>query len=162
MLYRKDLIQRDFFTDLLAAKFGDHIFHIGNFFPMKSYYQKEMGQEDQLERLIIFFYKNQFNGSPIDLKLWTMEEEKKSKKDGGRVFNLDPGILGLENMQLLTSKPYAHRIHLGKGIYSDLTYTFKDNSFVQLPWTYPDYASEELISFFNYSRNLFKTVLTQS
>lgn len=46
-------------------------------------------------------------------------------------------------------KNYAHRIYLGSGVYAEVTLVFKKHSFQPLPWTYRDYASAEVLNFFN-------------
>ncbi len=36
------------------------------------------------------------------------------------------------------------RIYFQKGIFAEVTLIFQKGKFVTLPWTYPDYASEEI------------------
>jgi hypothetical protein len=57
---------------------------------------------------------------------------------------------------LATGKEYSHRIYIGKGIYADLTLMYsKKDGFKTLPWTYPDYASESMISFLSKVRDKY-------
>jgi hypothetical protein len=51
----------------------------------------------------------------------------------------------MAHLILATGKGYAHRPYLRDGIYADLTLIYRDKSFHSLPWTYPDYAGEEVI-----------------
>ena len=63
------------------------------------------------------------------------------------MVNIDPGYLLHERFVLATGKNYSHRIYIGKGIYADLTLMYTKGKFEPLPWTYPDYASENIIDF---------------
>lgn len=58
---------------------------------------------------------------------------------------MDPCIITLSSMQLLTTKDYAHRIYLSDGIHA-------------LEWTYPDYKTNISEDFFIKCRNLLKNV----
>jgi hypothetical protein len=60
--------------------------------------------------------------------------------------NLDPGLLTPENFILATGKNFSHRVYLGNGVFADLTLVYRNGGFHPLPWTYPDYASEEVRS----------------
>ncbi len=67
-----------------------------------------------------------------------------SRADKRRV-NIDPGYVSQAHLILATGKGYAHRPYLRDGIYADLTLMYRDRKFHSLPWTYPDYAGEEMI-----------------
>jgi len=82
------------------------------------------------------------------------KEEEKFKIDGARTVNIDFGVLSLENVILATNKPFAHRVYLTNGVYLDLTYIYQDRTYNKVPWTYPDYAHPEIISFFNLAREV--------
>lgn len=161
LLYHQEHFDHKSYLESLENKFGDYILFNHPFFPMKNYYSKEMGDEDSLKRLILYYLNPVEIETVVQLKLWAMEEESKFSIDKKRVHNLDIGFMTLENMQLLTSKPYAHRVYLSQNIYSDLTYIFEDNSYQNLPWTYPDYANTEFRNFFNYVRSIYKVKLTK-
>ncbi len=81
-----------------------------------------------------------------DIKRTTNEIEQTLAIDGRRSVNIDPGYLALEHMVLGTTKGFAHRIYLGQGIFADLTLVYENGTYRGLPWTYPDYGSNELIS----------------
>jgi hypothetical protein len=58
--------------------------------------------------------------------------------------NIDPGYLAKAHLILATGKGYSHRPYLRDGIYADLTLMYQDKSFRTLPWTYPDYAGDQM------------------
>ena len=73
-------------------------------------------------------------------------------------FNMDPGIVTLSSMQLLTTKDYAHRIYLSDGIFMETTFLFKKDGIHTLEWTYPDYKTNISRDFFIKCRNFLKNV----
>ncbi len=116
-------------------------------FDFTDYYEKEMGKN--LSRLWVSFLRPFPAEAMRDLKLQSLAVEKKFQNPlGGRQFNLDPGLLTLSNLCLLTHKNYAHRIYLGAGIFCEVTLLYKNKTFEKLPWTYPDYSSAVAINFF--------------
>ncbi|MEO0102985.1 MAG: DUF4416 family protein [candidate division WOR-3 bacterium] len=116
-------------------------------FSFTNYYEEEMGKE--LFRLWVAFQKIFPAAAMKELKIKTIEIEKKFLNEkGGRIFNLDPGIITLSNLCLLTHKNYAHRIYLGDGIFCELTLLYRSGKFSPLPWTYPDYQTETALKFF--------------
>ena len=60
-------------------------------------------------------------------------------------MNIDPGYIAKAHLILATGKGYSHRPYLRDGIYADLTLIYRNKAFQPLPWTYPDYASGEMI-----------------
>jgi hypothetical protein len=117
-------------------------------FSHTKYYEKEMGPN--LKRKFISFDKL----ISMDCLPWVKErtnelELRYSDISGKRKVNIDPGILTVQNLVLSTGKPASHRIYLGKGIYGDLTLIYRSKTFTSLEWTYPDYASREIIELFN-------------
>jgi hypothetical protein len=79
-----------------------------------------------------------------DIKVTTNELEEKFASAGGRrVLNLDPGYLTAAAYILATSKNYAHRIYLGKGVFAQQELIFERKRITTLEWTYPDYRSIE-------------------
>lgn len=123
-------------------------------FTFSNYYEKEMGRG--LLRLWLSFAKPYPCEKMVALKILTAAVERRFLKDGGRVFNLDPGIITLSNLCLLTHKNYTHRIYLGEGVFCELTLLYKKGSFQPLPWTYPDYKTKVAIDFFNAVRERLK------
>jgi len=84
----------------------------------------------------------------IKLLAWKIEDSFKAET-GGRIVNIDPGIISEGHMLLATGKPAFHRPYLGKGVYADLTLIYQNGSYRPLQWTYPDYAGEKIIGLMN-------------
>ncbi|MFB0532614.1 MAG: DUF4416 family protein, partial [Desulfatiglandales bacterium] len=91
--------------------------------------------------------------SIVDIKLVTNTIENGHLVGRRRKINIDPGYISLERLVLASGKNYSHRIYLRKGIYADLTLVFHAGTFKPLAWTYPDYADEKIIGYFNVIRN---------
>ena len=123
-------------------------------FDHTSYYKTEMGAE--LIRRFVTSPDLIARDRLPSIKLLTNELEKRfSRADGRRRVNIDPGYLTLENLILATGKNYSHRVYLNEGIYADLTLIFQEGSYQPLPWTYPDYRSEEIVSLMNAVREKY-------
>ncbi len=154
-LYSKDDILLDV-LEKMEAKFGPVEFESERFpFSHSDYYAKEMGPE--LTRYFASFEEpvqpdklRQFKQATIKL------EQKYLGEDGGRQVNIDPGLIGLGNLVLASTKEFAHRVYLGDGIYAEASMIYEDRSFRPLPWTYPDYQREETIRFLNRVRERLK------
>jgi len=119
-------------------------------FDRTKYYAKEMGWP--LFRRFISFSKLISPDSLVDIKLLTNTIEDGYAVEKKRKINIDPGYISLERLVLATGKNYTHRIYLDKGIYADLTLVFHAGTFMPLVWTYPDYADEKVIRYFNMVR----------
>jgi len=136
----------------------------GSFQNMTGHYTSEMvGDDFTNDHLGHFFYVSSRPCARDDfaaLKIWAMGFEDEHSHQGRRHINLDVGMLSLENMQLATHKPFAHRIYLGHGVYSDLTYIFSAGKFQFLPWTYPNYKNPEVVEFFQDVRNGLRSSLS--
>jgi len=120
-------------------------------FNRTKYYAKEMGWP--LYRRFISFSRLISPDSIVDIKLATNRIENEYLLERRRRINIDPGYIALERLVLATGKNYVHRIYLKKGLYADLTLVFHDGTFKPLAWTYPDYADEKVIGYFNMLRN---------
>ena len=123
------------------------------------YYAKEMGWP--IYRRFISFSKLIYPNSIVDIKLMTNKIENEHLADKRRRINIDPGYIALERLVLATGKNYTHRIYLSKGIYADLTLVFYARTFKPLAWTYPDYADEKIIGYFNMVRDGYLKHLTE-
>ncbi|MBI5049771.1 MAG: DUF4416 family protein [Nitrospirae bacterium] len=119
------------------------------------YYSKEMGSG--LKRKFVFF-EILINPETIsEIKLKTIELEKKYlNENGGRRINLDPGYLDSSKVVLVSTKDYSHRIYLGKGIYGEVTLIYSGKSYQVLPYTYPDFRTQEYFELFKKARELYK------
>ena len=124
-------------------------------FTQTDYYRDEMG-EKLIRRFITF--EDLFPPEALtDVKRHTDRLEGQYRNSaGGRMINLDPGYIALEHLILATNKKYTHRPYLGNGVYADLTLIYRDKSFRPLEWTYPDYASAEIIELLNRLRERYR------
>lgn len=124
-------------------------------FHFTDYYSRSMGAP--LFRRFYLYAAGFDAGLLADVKTRTnkIEEEAALSPDSDveRPLNLDPGYLTLSKLVLASTKDHAHRIFLRDGIYAEITLSFRDGSYRPLPWTFPDYASEEYILFFNEVRS---------
>ncbi len=115
-------------------------------FAFTSYYTPEMG-----EGLLRSYMSFECLVCPDVLaaaKLASNAIESAFSRDGRRLVNLDPGLLTPHNLILASCKDFSHRIYLRDGVYGEVTLIFTKGRFTVLPWTYPDYASEEVSTFF--------------
>lgn len=123
-------------------------------FDYTSYYEEEMGSP--ISRILVAFEELVPRDSLPAVKLHTNEIEEKLSVGRKRSVNLDPGILSMENICLATTKPYSHRIYLTRGIWGEVTLMYRKDSYQALPWTYPDYASPDMVRIFNSLRALYR------
>ena len=126
-------------------------------FAHTDYYTKEMGAP--LERQFVSFRKLIHPEHLPKIKIATnsLEERlsKKEKDSRGREINIDPGYISDSKLVLATTKNYSHRIYMNKGVYAEVTLTWKKSGFKPLDWTYPDYKTEEYINILNSIRNTY-------
>ena len=119
------------------------------------YYSKEMG--DGLKRRFVFFEQHVNPGEIADIKVKTNEIEKLFlNNDGGRRINLDPGYLDSAKLVLVSTKNFSHRVYLARGIYGEATLIYSGDHYQPLPYTFPDYKTDEYLSLFNEARRIFK------
>lgn len=130
----------------LADRYGA-IDMISRWFPFDytTYYEPEMG--GPLHRRMVVFKQLIEQGDLSGIKRATNEIEKGHVSGTRRRVNIDPGYLLHERFVLATGKNFTHRIYLDHGIYADLTLIFTRGDFQTLPWTYPDYAGDDMIGF---------------
>ena len=118
---------------------------VGESFPFRwtDYYEEEMGAE--LTRCFLASGRLVERRWIVELKLLCNRIEKElAAADGSRRINLDPGLMSLENFVLATTKNRGHRIYLRDGIFAEVTLMYVQGRFEPLPWTFPDYQSEEV------------------
>lgn len=152
-LFNREGIKLSEIKKIWLDQFENSIEFFHDFFPMKEYYSKKMGDSHLLDRAIFVSLIPEEREKIVDYKIWADDLEKKmSKLFGYRVLNLDIGLLTLENVTLATGKNFSHRIYLGHGVFSDLNLQFENKTFKPLSWTYPDYAHPDFILFFNWVR----------
>ncbi len=129
-------------------------------FDYTPYYKPEMGSP-LYRRMIVFKSLIRQTDLP-EIKTITNALELKYTGHNKRTINIDPGYLLLERFILATNKNFTHRICIGDGIYADLTLIYQDGGFKTLSWTYPDYASREMIAFLLKVREKFKLDLQKT
>ncbi|GBD95597.1 MAG TPA: DUF4416 family protein [Nitrospirae bacterium] len=120
-----------------------------------TYYQEEMGAG--LKRKFIFFEKLINPGDIAEIKLKTVELEKQYlNESSGRKINLDPGYLDAAKLVLVSTKNFSHRIYLSNGIYGEVTLIYSGKNYRSLPYTFPDYKTEEYLEVFKKARERYK------
>lgn len=119
-------------------------------FDHTDYYRQEMGSD--LMRIFLVFSRRVPQDCLVHAKLACRKIEKKFMSCGSRTVNIDPGILTPERLILATCKNFTHRIYLGQGIFAEITLIATRQGLSRLEWTFPDYASAEIIEFWNITR----------
>ncbi|MBI4245042.1 MAG: DUF4416 family protein [Planctomycetes bacterium] len=131
----------------LIAKFGEVLVQSKSFVLSKhtDYYKKEMG--DSLEKTIYILKQPIAPDAIIKFKLLSFEEENRYSTNNKRTINIDPGYIDLPKVVLTSFKNFSHRIYLADGVYAEVTliYNKEKNTYTELPWTYPDYKSNETL-----------------
>ncbi len=123
-------------------------------FSSTKYYTREMS-----ERLLRQFVSLAEPGDPaglVKLKLTCNSAELADARQRARglhrAINLDPGYLTPAKLVLASTKDYSHRVHLGRGIYGEVTLGYEHGSWRSFPWSYPDYAEPRYHEFFSQVR----------
>lgn len=125
-------------------------------FTFTDYYQAEMGSD--LYRRFVAPRTLISQDAMVEIKHRTNEIESRFSVPGDRPrrrINLDPGYLTPAKVVLASTKDYAHRIYLGRGIFGDLHFRYEQGMYHPLPWTYPDYRTPEALTFFAELRRLY-------
>ncbi len=126
----------------LESRFGGFEYGPRLPFPWSGYYDEEMGGRPR--RCFASFAESVDPSALASIKVETNRLESLfSRPCGGRLFNLDPGLLSLPRFVLATTKQRPHRLPLSQGIYGELTLIYESGEYKALAWTYPDWASDE-------------------
>ena len=145
---------------ILTGKFGKIDFESEDIpFNFTDYYRPEFGEN--LKRAFVSFRKLIHPKHLPLVKVMTNGIEEKLSLGKKRLINIDPGYLDLAKLVLASTKDYAHRVYLDKGIFAEITLSFKGNSFRAKEWTYPDYRTEGYIMIFNKIRGIYSDNLCQ-
>ncbi len=115
------------------------------------YYEKEMGEG--LKKKFILIDNLVEKDRLLDIKLTSMEVEKRFSVDGNRTVNIDPIYLDDYQVVVASKKDKGSRIYLGKGVFAELELLYHHGSFQPLIWTYLDYKDN--IPFFNEVRKYY-------
>ncbi len=144
--------------EVLKEKFGewdmvspDYSFSDG----YSTYYDTELGGKGT--RRIYSFEKTVRPDEQAEIKEFTNDLENSFLGEGGRLINLDPGLMSHGRFMLSTTKDASFRIPLKRGIYTEMTLFYARGAWQKLPWTYMDYQSETVISFLEKVRRKYLT-----
>jgi len=107
------------------------------------YYNQEMGVG--IKSRLVSFAQLVHPYVLADVKLITNNIEDEFRIDGKRKVNIDPGYVHHAQFVLATTKYWANRVYLRKGIYADVTLTYVKGKFVPGPFTYPNYRDSSYI-----------------
>lgn len=131
-------------------------------FDWTDYYDATMGTP--IIRLFLGFEKLIDPSEIADIKRETNELESLFSlrwPQHARPINLDPGYIEESKVVLASTKNYYHRIHISEGIYAEVTLHFEKGSWKLLPWTFPDYASEDYHSYFHSLRDIYRNQIKE-
>ena len=138
----------------LASLFGS-LDRRSNRFPFDctGYYEAEMGSG--LRRGFVSFsgLADAERLPTIKLETNALEEDiRRESGSGGRMVNLDPGVLTKAALIMATAKDFSHRVPLRSGIYAHLELLFGRGGVRYLEWTYPDFRDGRYDTFFLQTR----------
>ena len=123
-------------------------------FDQTQYYEPTMGSG--LGKQFLTFARLADPAGLVDWKLATNAWETEYARTAGhpepRPLNLDPGYLTLGKLVLASTKDFAHRIYLGRGIYAEITLYYKGRRWQHHEWTFADYRRGEYQQFFSECR----------
>jgi len=142
----------------LEARFG-RAEHVSEPFPFDQtdYYDSELGTP--ITRRLLAFESLRPLDELADIKKFTNSVEAGHGDAEGRRFNLDPGFITLQSLVLATGKRSGHRIYLKDGIWADLTLMWRRKQWETFPWTFPDYAGDDMKTRLTKLRQSYKTKL---
>jgi len=123
-------------------------------FSETEYYASSMGTN---LRKIFFAFLQPFDpANLVDVKLltnsWEEEYAKLGRHPEPRGLNLDPGYITLGKLILASTKDFAHRIYLNRGIYAEVTLYYKHHRWQHHDYTFADYRREDYQRFFTLCR----------
>lgn len=128
-------------------------------FTETDYYQRTMGSG--LRKTFFAFETLVDPGELAALKLttnrWEIEYASSAAHEQPRPLNLDPGYLSQAKLVLATTKDRDHRIYIGRGIFAEVTITYRRGAgWCGREWTYPDYLRPDFHEFFDRCRSYLR------
>ena len=118
------------------------------------YYNATMGPG--LKKVFFAFLRSFDPVALVDIKLatnqWEVEYAAAAGHSEPRPLNLDPGYLTLGKLVLASTKDFAHRIYLSRGIYAEVTLQYKHRCWQHHEYTFADYRREDYQQFFTQCR----------
>lgn len=130
-------------------------------FSETDYYTPTMGQPLGLR---IFAFERLVDASRlVEMKLatntWEDAYQERSDADVQRAVNLDAGYLNEAKFVLASTKDHSHRIYLDRGIYAEITLSYRRTGWEAHRWTYPNYRRTDYQSFLTECRTEFRRAL---
>jgi len=123
-------------------------------FDQTDYYEPTMGRG--LRKVFWAFQRLIDPGCLAELKLQSNSWERQYAALGvhpeERPLNLDPGYLALGKLVLASTKDFAHRLYLSKGIYAEVTLYYRHRAWQAHEWTLADYRRPDYHEFFSLAR----------
>jgi hypothetical protein len=106
---------------------------------------------------VFFAFRRPFDPENlVEIKLetngWEQEYAARSGLPEPRPLNLDPGYLTQAKLVLASTKDFAHRIYLARGIYAEMTLRYKHRRWQHHEFTFPDYRRSDYQAFFDRCR----------
>jgi hypothetical protein len=125
-------------------------------FAQTEYYRETMGPG---LRKVFFAFERPLDPAELaEIKLTSNEWEQEYARSAGhaepRPLNLDPGYLTLGKLVLASTKDFAHRIYLGRGIYAEVTLYYRHHHWQHHEFTFADYRREDYQRFFSECRDV--------
>jgi hypothetical protein len=104
-------------------------------------------------------------GDLADTKLlsnaWEAEYAAGSDHPEARPLNLDPGYLTRGKLVLASTKDFAHRIYLARGIYAEVTLQYRHGCWEDHQWTFADYRRADYQRFFSACRDELRSLIRE-
>jgi hypothetical protein len=123
------------------------------------YYDATMGPG--LKKTFFTFQRRVDPAELVDIKLQTNRWERDYAAVAGhgepRPLNLDPGYLTPGKLVLASTKDFAHRIYLSRGIFAEVTLHYKHHQWRHHEYTFADYRRADYQAFFTHCREMLKT-----
>lgn len=124
-------------------------------FDQTDYYRATMGEG--LKKVFFAFEKPYSLDDTVETKLttnrWEEQYAAEHPHDEPRPLNLDPGYLTLGKLVLSSTKDFAHRIYLARGIYAEVTLFFRHGRWEHHEFTFADYQRADYHVFFTRCRD---------
>ena len=123
-------------------------------FNQTDYYEATMGRD--LQKVFFAFARPFDPAELVAIKLetnrWEEEYARASSHPEPRPLNLDPGYLSLGKLVLASTKDFAHRIYLDRGIYAEVTLHYRHHRWRHHEYTFADYRRDDYQEFFSECR----------
>ncbi len=160
--YREAL---DWAHDRAFKEWGEIVLESPEFaFTETRYYEPTMGTD--LKKKFFAFRELMDPTRLADIKIqtcgWEQEYTRLGRHPEPRPLNLDPGYITLGKLVLASTKDFTHRIYLSRGIYGEVTLTYRHHQWDSMPWTFPDYRRPDYHEFFSRCRQWLHEQLRES